>query len=95
MRGRKCIYIGGAKGISQYGGFESFVQKLLKMHESRQELCYHVACKQNGQGHMEVKELDGTCEVVNKRFSYCNADCFLVKVPSFLGSAQAVFYDLT
>lgn len=88
------IYICGAKGISQYGGFESFVQKLLKMHESRQELCYHVACKQNGQGHMQVTELEGTSEVVNKRFSYCNADCFLVKVPDFLGSAQAVFYDL-
>ena len=88
------VYICGAKGISQYGGFESFIQKLLEHSAERSEIKYHVACKANGQGAMDVKQLKGASEIIEGRFTYCNADCFLIPVPNYLGSAQAVFYDI-
>ncbi len=38
------IYIIGSKGIpAHYGGFETFVEELVRNHES-EEICYHVAC---------------------------------------------------
>lgn len=88
------VYICGAKGISQYGGFESFVQKLLEYSADYEDIKYHVACKANGQGSMDVKLLKGASEVVDNHFSYCNADCFFVPVPEYMGSAQAIFYDI-
>ena len=88
------MYICGAKGISQYGGFESFVQNLL-LHSSRyDEVKYHVACKANGQGAMDISLLAGASEVIDGHFAYCNADCILIPVPEYFGSAQAVFYDI-
>lgn len=92
--GQKHVYICGAKGISQYGGFESFVQKLLEYSVNISEVKYHIACKANGQGAMDVKQLKGTSEIVDGHFTYCNADCFLVPVLDFMGSAQAVLYDI-
>ena len=88
------VYIIGAKGVSFYGGFEKFVQKLLEYHKNNRELKYHVACKANGEGHVDVSKLDGASEVLDGRFVYNNADCFLVEVPERLGDAQAVIYDV-
>ena len=88
------VYIIGAKGISFYGGYERFLQKLLEYHKDNRELKYHVACKANGEGHMDVSKLDGASEVLNGRFIYNNADCFLVEVPEKLGATQAVVYDI-
>ena len=88
------IYICGAKGISQYGGFESFVLNLLEHSIVFEGVKFHIACKANGQGAMDVHMLKGTSEIQNGRFAYCNADCFLVPVPSFIGSAQAIIYDI-
>ena len=88
------IYLVGSKCIGQYGGYESFVQKLLEYHRENKTIQYHVACKENGDGHMVVSKLLGASQVKEKRFTYCNADCFLINVPTWLKSAQAIFYDV-
>lgn len=93
------VFIIGAKGISFYGGYESFVQKLLQYNASNQ-IKYHIACKANGEGAMDVSKLDGAGEItpgsgnVAGRFEYYGADCFLVKVNEKVGKAQAISYDI-
>ena len=72
------VYIIGAKGVSFYGGYESFVQKLLEYHQEDQDIQYHVACKANGEGRMDVSKLEGASWIAKDRFTYCNADCFLI-----------------
>lgn len=60
------IFIVGSKGIpGNYGGYETFVDKLTEYHQNNPNLKYHVACK--------AKD--------TKTFEYHNADCFDVKVP--------------
>ena len=61
------VFIVGSKGIpGNYGGYETFVDKLTEYHQNNPNLKYHVACK--------AKD--------TKTFEYQNADCFDVKVPS-------------
>lgn len=61
------VFIVGSKGIpGNYGGYETFVDKLTEYHQNEPQLKYHVACK---------AEEDGS-------FEYHNADCFKVKVPN-------------
>lgn len=61
------VFIVGSKGIpGNYGGYETFVDKLAEYHQNNPNLKYHVACK--------AKD--------TKTFEYHNADCFDVKVPS-------------
>lgn len=90
----RSVYIIGAKGISFYGGFESFLQKLLEYHKDQKKIKYHVACKANGDGSMDVSKLKGASEVIDGRFTYCNADCFMINVPEWMGPAQAIAYDV-
>ena len=60
------VFILGSKGIpGNYGGYETFVDKLTEYHRHEPALKYHVACKAKEKG----------------RFVYHNADCFKVKVP--------------
>lgn len=60
------VFIVGSKGIpGNYGGYETFVDKLTEYHQNEPDLKYHVACK--------AKE-DG-------EFEYHNARCFKVRVP--------------
>jgi len=87
-------FIVGAKGVSFYGGYESFVQKLLEYHKDNVNIQYHVACKANGEGSMDVTRLEGASKVKNHRFTYYHADCFLIDVPEWLKSAQAILYDI-
>lgn len=88
------VFIIGAKGVSFYGGYESFVQKLLEYHKDKEDIQYHVSCKANGEGCMKAAQLEGASKVRNNRFTYCGADCFLVHVPEHLGAAQAIAYDV-
>ena len=75
----KHVFIVGSKGIpANYGGFETFVDKLTEYHQNDKELKYHVACR-------SLKSKDS--------FLYHNADCFYVKVPN-IGAAQAIWYDV-
>lgn len=62
----KNVFIIGSKGIpANYGGYETFVDKLTEYHQNNNEIKYHVACKASD----------------NKEFIYNNARCFNVKVP--------------
>lgn len=63
----KNIFIVGSKGIpGNYGGYETFVDKLTEYHQNNKELKYHVACKSDN----------------NDEFEYHNARCFNIKVPN-------------
>lgn len=90
---RHC-YVVGAKSVGLYGGFESFIMNLLQQHKDNKNIKYHVACKANGEGYMDLSKLDNYTSINENEFTYCNAHCFLVKVPERLGSAQAIFYDI-
>lgn len=87
------VYIIGCKSIGLYGGFETFLMNLLKHHEKNKKIRYHVACKANGQGFMDVEKLPGASKINDEEFTYCNVHGFLIKVPE-IGSAQAIYYDL-
>lgn len=90
----KHAYIVGSKSIGQYGGYESFVMNLLLQHKEHKNIKYHVACKANGQGHMDIDSLPGAKRINEDEFTYCNAQCFLINIPERLGAAQAIYYDL-
>ena len=61
------IFIVGSKGIpGAYGGYETFVDKLTEYHQHRNDMKYHVACK----------------DTQNREEEYHNARCFHVKVPN-------------
>ena len=61
------IFIVGSKGIpGAYGGYETFVDKLTEYHQHRNDMKYHVACK----------------DTENREEEYHNARCFHVKVPN-------------
>lgn len=61
------VFIIGSKGIpSNYGGYETFVDKLTEYHQNNTDIKYHVACKSDN----------------NDEFEYHNARCFNVKVPN-------------
>lgn len=60
------IFIVGSKGIpGNYGGYETFVDRLTEYQQNDNEIKYHVACKAR----------------YNGEFEYNNAHCFRVKVP--------------
>ena len=87
------IFLIGAKSIGQYGGYESFVDKLLEYHKDKKKLCYYMYCKANGSGYMDVDKLLGAKKISNAEFTYYNARCFLLQVPK-IGAAQAIYYDV-
>lgn len=61
------VFIIGSKGIpANYGGYETFVDKLTEYHKNISDLKYHVACKSDN----------------NDEFEYNNARCFNIKVPN-------------
>lgn len=88
------VFLVGAKSIGFYGGFESFLLNLLQQHKNNKNIQYHVACKANGSGCMEIKNLPGAVSINDKEFAYCNAHGVLIHVPEKLGSAQAIYYDI-
>lgn len=90
----KHVYVLGGKSIGQYGGFESFLLNLLQQHKDNKNIKYHIACKANGDGYMNLEKLPGATKINNMEFSYCNAHCFMIRVPEKIGSAQAIYYDI-
>ena len=92
------IFIIGSKSIGQYGGYETFVDRLIGEHENERGIKYHIACKANGDGCMDETKLDGV--IVLKRnndetvaeFSYKNAHVFKISCPN-IGPAVAIYYD--
>ncbi|WP_225743739.1 beta 1-4 rhamnosyltransferase Cps2T [Marinilactibacillus sp. Marseille-P9653] len=81
---KQHVYIIGSKGIpANYGGFETFVEKLTE-NKKNQVLQYHIACMK------ENSEKNGITE---KHFVHNGADCFNIEVPS-IGAAKAIYYDV-
>lgn len=63
----KNVFIVGSKGIpGNYGGYETFVDKLTEYHKNLKDIKYHVACKSDN----------------FDEFEYNNARCFNIKVPN-------------
>lgn len=83
----------GAKSIGQYGGYESFIYKLLEYHKEKKNIRYYVYCKANGSGCMDITKLPGAQAKTTAEFIFCNARCFLIHVPQ-IGAAQAIYYDV-
>lgn len=88
------VYCIGAKSLGTYGGFEAFLLNLLQQHKDNRKIQYHVACKANGEGYMDVTKLQGAVSINKTEFSYCNAHCVLMNIPEKIGSAQAIYYDI-
>ena len=83
------VFLVGAKSLGAYGGYETFINKLTEYHQSNPDIKYHVAVKANGQGASVPDGAVWNCD----RYTYHNADCFQIKIPECLGSAQAIYYD--
>ena len=88
------VFIIGAKGIGNYGGYETFLKKLIETDRNNPKIKYHVACKYNGQGAMDETKLPGAKTIDDHHFTYYNADCFKINISEKLGPAQAIYYDI-
>lgn len=92
------VFIIGAKSIGQYGGYETFVDRLIGEHEKDKSIKYHVACKANGDGFMDESKLpDIKILKVDQggrvlEFEYKSAHVFKLFCPN-IGPAVAVYYD--
>lgn len=87
------VFLVGAKSLGAYGGYETFINKLTEYHQKNQHIKYHVACKANGDGHMDETTVDGAQRISDMEFTYHNAHCFKIHVPN-IGPAQAIYYDV-
>lgn len=85
----RYVFLCGAKSLGKYGGYETFVNKLTEYHQDNPNIRYYVAVKANGQG-SGVPDGAIRCE---SGYTYHNAKCFEIKIPEWLGSAQAIYYD--
>lgn len=92
------VFIIGSKSIGQYGGYETFVDRLIGEHENESSIKYHIACKANGDGYMDESKLTDIT-ITNKfddgsvfEFTYKNAHVFKIKCPK-IGPAVAIYYD--
>jgi rhamnosyltransferase len=88
------VFIIGSKSMGAYGGYETFVYKLTEYHKENPNIKYHVACKANGGGSRDESTLAGARKISDQEFEYNNAICFKIKVPEWLKSAQALYYDV-
>lgn len=88
------VFVIGAKSIGLYGGYESFIMNLLRQHEHNKKMQYHIACKANGSGYMDLDKLPEATRMSDEEFTYCNAHCVLIPVPEKIGPAQAIVFDI-
>lgn len=93
------IFIIGAKCIGQYGGYETFLDKLTEVHKNEKSIQYYIVTKSNGDGAMDETKLSGVSSVKTdkngdtRRFKYHNANVVKLHVPQ-IGAAQAIAYDV-
>ncbi len=90
----KHVFIVGSKCIGMYGGYETFVKKLLECHKDNHNIQYYIACKANGDGFMDISKLENVSNIKDSTFNYYNTKCFMIKIPEWLGSVQAIYYDI-
>ena len=80
---KKHVFIIGSRGLpAKYGGFETFVEELVK-HQNNKNIKYHVACQSENSG----------MALPGEHFEYLGADCFVIKLPK-IGSARVIAYDI-
>lgn len=80
----KNVFIIGSKGIpANYGGFESFVDKLT-LYSNCSNIKYYVSCAVYDKN---------TYNKLDKKFTYHNAFCFRINVPN-IGPGKAIIYDI-
>ncbi|MFC5630938.1 MULTISPECIES: beta 1-4 rhamnosyltransferase Cps2T [Streptococcus] len=73
------VFIIGSRGLpAQYGGFETFVEELVK-HQKSAKIKYHVACLSD--------------QKQGIHFDVFGADCFTINPPK-LGPARVIAYDI-
>jgi len=95
----KAVFIIGAKCIGQYGGYETFLDKLTETHQNETSIKYFIVTKANGDGAMDETKLNGVSGIEKaedgsvKSFVYHNANVVKIKVPQ-IGAAQAIAYDI-
>lgn len=93
------VFIIGAKCIGQYGGYETFLDKLTEQHRNDSSIKYHIVTKANGDGAMDETDLSDVRPVKQKSdgstmsFIYHNANVVKLTVPQ-IGAAQAIVYDV-
>lgn len=87
------VFVVGAKGLGNYGGYETFLLELISANRGDRNVKYHIACKDNGQGAMCEEKLDDVLKLSNEEFVYNDAHCFKIKTLE-IGPAQAIIYDL-
>ena len=92
-RKRVSVFIIGAKSIGQYGGYETFLDKLTEIHAADEDIEYTIVTKANGEGAMDESRLDGVEKMGQGSFRYHNANVVKLGVPN-IGSAQAIVYDV-
>ena len=80
----KSVYIIGSKGIpANYGGFETFVEKLTENQKDK-NIKYYVAC---------MRENSAKSNITDDIFEHNGATCFNIDVPN-IGPARAIAYDI-
>ena len=81
---KQSVYIIGSKGIpANYGGFETFVEKLTE-YQKDNNIQYYVAC---------MRENSAKSGITADQFEYNGAVCFNIDVPN-IGPARAIAYDI-
>lgn len=90
---KQHVFIVGSKSLGAYGGYETFVDKLTEYHKDIEDIQYHVACKANGIGAMDIDHNSKVNKISDDEFQYNNAHCFLIKVPN-IGALGAIYYDV-
>lgn len=80
----KSVYIIGSKGIpANYGGFETFVEKLTENQKDK-NIKYYVA---------SMRENSAKSNITDDIFEHNGATCFNIDVPN-IGPARAIAYDI-
>lgn len=98
-KNKRHIFIIGAKSIGQYGGYETFIDKLTEVHENEESIQYYIVTKANGNGAMDETMLSSVSNVKMDKsgyvrsFKYHNANVVKLHVPE-IGAAQAILYDV-
>lgn len=96
---KRQVFIIGAKCIGQYGGYETFIDKLTEVHANEPSIQYYIVTKANGDGAMDETKLNSVSSAKKNKsgtvrsFRYHNANVVKLLIPQ-IGSAQAIAYDI-
>lgn len=83
----------GAKNLDQYGGFETFLDKLTEVHASNHTIQYYIITKADETKLSSISDVKKNKDGSVRSFKYHNANVVKLRVPQ-IGSAQAIAYDV-